>query len=286
MPRSSTATTAPYSRRTPACWGRSGSNAALAVAPAADHDLALVTDTSPFNAPIPPAEHRRATYIEPILIGEVRYGLQTSDGRLRFPSWRGLRSDKTWRRSDEDRRRAGIPARQGALEKLERARRRQAEEDAKRNLPVDLALLVVGLLVLFIGVAIVMRTPDAHWPTGPAPLQPITTTTTPPGAGCSEYTMPDGSCRQCPPSWGDDCRGGTHITTPTRPTKRRPATRAQRPGRGPALRGRVQRRAGPDRPDWCVSPTPPTPTTTEPFPTQLLCDAIRPKPPNCPGIVV
>jgi hypothetical protein len=26
---------------------------------------------------------------------EVRYGLQTSDGRLRFPSWRGLRTDKT-----------------------------------------------------------------------------------------------------------------------------------------------------------------------------------------------
>jgi len=34
-------------------------------------------------------------YIEPILIGEVRYGLQTADGRLLFPSWRGLRTDKT-----------------------------------------------------------------------------------------------------------------------------------------------------------------------------------------------
>jgi hypothetical protein len=26
---------------------------------------------------------------------EVRYGLPTSDGHLRFPSWRGLRTDKT-----------------------------------------------------------------------------------------------------------------------------------------------------------------------------------------------
>ena len=34
-------------------------------------------------------------YIEPILIGEVRYDLQTADGRLLFPSWRGLRTDKT-----------------------------------------------------------------------------------------------------------------------------------------------------------------------------------------------
>ncbi len=170
--------------------------------------------------------------------------------------------------------------------KLERARRRQAE-DAKRNLPVDLALLVVGLLVLFIGVAIVMRTPDAHWPTGPAPLQPITTTTTPPGAGCSEYTMPDGSCRQCPPSWGDDCRGGTHITTPTRPTTTPPGDPCPETGQRPgAPWGVCNGGPCPDRPDWCVSPTPPTPTTTEPFPTQLLCDAIRPKPPNCPGIVV
>lgn len=55
----------------------------------------LETDESPFNTPIPDPEHRRSTYVEPILVGEVRYARQTADGRLVFPSWRGLRADKT-----------------------------------------------------------------------------------------------------------------------------------------------------------------------------------------------
>jgi hypothetical protein len=50
---------------------------------------------SPFNAPAPNGIARRSTYVQPILVGEVQYSLQTSDGRLRFPSWRGLRTDKT-----------------------------------------------------------------------------------------------------------------------------------------------------------------------------------------------
>jgi ATP-dependent DNA ligase len=32
--------------------------------------------------------------VRPELVGEVRYGEWTSDGRLRHPSWRGLRPDK------------------------------------------------------------------------------------------------------------------------------------------------------------------------------------------------
>jgi len=35
------------------------------------------------------------TFVKPELVGEVRYGEWTSDGRLRHPSWRGMRSDKT-----------------------------------------------------------------------------------------------------------------------------------------------------------------------------------------------
>ncbi|EUA50815.1 ATP dependent DNA ligase family protein [Mycobacterium xenopi 3993] len=34
------------------------------------------------------------TFVKPTLVGEVRYSEWTSDGRLRQPSWRGLRPDK------------------------------------------------------------------------------------------------------------------------------------------------------------------------------------------------
>ena len=53
----------------------------------------LHSDTSPFAAPLPKAEGTGVTYVHPELVGEVRYGELTSDGRLRHPSWRGLRPD-------------------------------------------------------------------------------------------------------------------------------------------------------------------------------------------------
>ena len=34
------------------------------------------------------------TFVRPELVGEVRYSERTRDGRLRQPSWRGLRPDK------------------------------------------------------------------------------------------------------------------------------------------------------------------------------------------------
>jgi bifunctional non-homologous end joining protein LigD len=33
--------------------------------------------------------------VEPVLVGEVAYTEVTADGRLRHPSWRGLRCDKS-----------------------------------------------------------------------------------------------------------------------------------------------------------------------------------------------
>jgi len=54
----------------------------------------LHTDESPFDPPLPRLEARGVTYVRPQLVGEVRYGEWTSDGRLRHPSWRGLRPDK------------------------------------------------------------------------------------------------------------------------------------------------------------------------------------------------
>ncbi|MBU3750217.1 MAG: ATP-dependent DNA ligase, partial [Mycobacterium sp.] len=54
----------------------------------------LHTDSSPFHPALPRQETKDVTYVRPELVGEVRYGELTSDGRLRHPSWRGLRPDK------------------------------------------------------------------------------------------------------------------------------------------------------------------------------------------------
>jgi bifunctional non-homologous end joining protein LigD len=54
----------------------------------------LHTDESPFDPALPRPETKDVTYVRPELVGEVRYGELTSDGRLRHPSWRGLRPDK------------------------------------------------------------------------------------------------------------------------------------------------------------------------------------------------
>ena len=55
----------------------------------------LRTDESPFRPSLPPSEVKDVTYVRPQLVGEVRYSEMTADGRLRHPSWRGLRPDKT-----------------------------------------------------------------------------------------------------------------------------------------------------------------------------------------------
>ena len=55
----------------------------------------LETDESPFNARLPAQDSKGVTFVRPELVGEVRYSERTSDGRLRQPSWRGLRPDKT-----------------------------------------------------------------------------------------------------------------------------------------------------------------------------------------------
>ncbi|MFF5263197.1 non-homologous end-joining DNA ligase [Actinomadura viridis] len=49
---------------------------------------------SPFDEPVPREFARDAQWVEPRLVGEVAYSVRTRDGRLRFPTWRGLRDDK------------------------------------------------------------------------------------------------------------------------------------------------------------------------------------------------
>ena len=55
----------------------------------------LHTDESPFSTRLPAQDAKGVTFVRPELVGEVRYSERTSDGRLRQPSWRGLRPDKS-----------------------------------------------------------------------------------------------------------------------------------------------------------------------------------------------
>ncbi|POM24848.1 putative DNA ligase-like protein [Actinomadura rubteroloni] len=54
----------------------------------------LARPGSPFAEPLPRELTRDARWVEPRLVGDVAYGALTGEGRLRFPTWRGLRDDK------------------------------------------------------------------------------------------------------------------------------------------------------------------------------------------------
>lgn len=54
----------------------------------------LRRDDPPFAVALPRADARDANWVRPSLVGEVEYRNRTPDGRLRHPSWRGLRADK------------------------------------------------------------------------------------------------------------------------------------------------------------------------------------------------
>jgi bifunctional non-homologous end joining protein LigD len=49
--------------------------------------------TSPFHGTLPREVTRDAHWVEPDLVGEVAYAVWTADGRLRHPSWKGVRDD-------------------------------------------------------------------------------------------------------------------------------------------------------------------------------------------------
>jgi bifunctional non-homologous end joining protein LigD len=54
----------------------------------------LEQQASPFSGTVPRADARDARWVRPVVVGEVRFGEWTRDGRLRHPAWRGLRPDK------------------------------------------------------------------------------------------------------------------------------------------------------------------------------------------------
>ncbi len=59
---------------------------------------ALPRKTAPVADEVPRAHSRDAHWVTPKLVGEVAFTEWTTDGRLRHPAWRGLRTDKS---SDE-----------------------------------------------------------------------------------------------------------------------------------------------------------------------------------------
>jgi bifunctional non-homologous end joining protein LigD len=56
---------------------------------------ALQRKTSPFADNLPAREAKGAHWVTPELVGEVAFTEWTRDGRLRHPTWRGLRPDKS-----------------------------------------------------------------------------------------------------------------------------------------------------------------------------------------------
>jgi bifunctional non-homologous end joining protein LigD len=54
----------------------------------------LATASSPFDQ-VPRPDAREARWVSPLLVGEVVFTEWTGDGRLRHPTWRGLRPDKS-----------------------------------------------------------------------------------------------------------------------------------------------------------------------------------------------
>lgn len=63
----------------------------------------LATDECPFDPPLPRAEILRGPrWVRPELVAELEYGEWTGDGRLRHPSYVGLRTDKAAREVTRD----------------------------------------------------------------------------------------------------------------------------------------------------------------------------------------
>jgi bifunctional non-homologous end joining protein LigD len=55
----------------------------------------LERKTPPFAGALPARDARDAHWVTPKLVGEVSFSEWTRDGRLRQPTWRGLRPDKS-----------------------------------------------------------------------------------------------------------------------------------------------------------------------------------------------
>ncbi|MEV0679319.1 non-homologous end-joining DNA ligase [Actinosynnema sp. NPDC050436] len=64
----------------------------------------LEVSGSPFASEVPRERARGARWVRPVLVGEVVHRQWTAEGRMRFPTWRGLRPDRV----PEEVRRVGV----------------------------------------------------------------------------------------------------------------------------------------------------------------------------------
>ncbi len=98
--------------------GKVGTGFSIAVARDLRRRLeAIERRTSPFAPPLPAAVRRRAHWVQPRLVGEVTFTEWTNDGRIRHPSFQGLRRDKPARAVARERAApvAAVPRRFGDL---------------------------------------------------------------------------------------------------------------------------------------------------------------------------
>ena len=75
--------------------GKVGTGFSVAVARDLRRRLEAIERRTPaFAPPLPAAVQRRARWVQPKLVGEVTFTEWTNDGRIRHPSFQGLRRDK------------------------------------------------------------------------------------------------------------------------------------------------------------------------------------------------
>jgi bifunctional non-homologous end joining protein LigD len=55
----------------------------------------MVVDSSPFDSELPRLDRLGTVWVEPTLVVDVQYLRITTDGRLRQPAYRGVRTDLT-----------------------------------------------------------------------------------------------------------------------------------------------------------------------------------------------
>jgi bifunctional non-homologous end joining protein LigD len=53
----------------------------------------MVTDESPFTEVLPRLDRVDTTWVRPVMVVDVQYLRLTTDGRLRQPAYRGVRTD-------------------------------------------------------------------------------------------------------------------------------------------------------------------------------------------------
>jgi bifunctional non-homologous end joining protein LigD len=75
--------------------GQVGTGFTRAALATLQEELGPAQKSSPFAGPLPSRDARDARWVAPRLVGEVAFAEWTRDGRLRHPSWRGLRPDKS-----------------------------------------------------------------------------------------------------------------------------------------------------------------------------------------------